>query len=116
MNWKIYYHSPDSPEYYWTRSDEEVSAEDAPEYGVLCIVQFYSDHSNKDVIMGSDYYAIDEEGRWTGMNADGLEDRKKNNIPFSALKVGRQINTERFLRILMFARRDTDFGTKPKRN
>jgi hypothetical protein len=61
-------------------------------------------------ISGADYYAIDEEGKWTGMDASGVSDRRENNIPFHALKQGRWINTERYQEIMIRAGYDRDFG------
>jgi hypothetical protein len=64
----------------------------------------------KERISGADYFAIDEEGKWVGMDASGIQDRRENNIPFYALKQGRWINTERYQEIMTRANGDVDFG------
>jgi hypothetical protein len=83
---------------------------DAPTEGVICIVQTADGGRSKDLIHSADYYAIDEEGKWTGMDASGIQDRRENNITFSALKTGRWINTDRYLEIKSRAHNDPDFG------
>jgi len=63
-----------------------------------------------DRVAGADFYAIDEEGKWIGMDASGLQDRRDNNIPFRALKNGRWINLDRYQEIMTRAHGDDDFG------
>ena len=112
IKWKIYYHDPDSHTYYSTFSNLDGSAEDAPIHGVILIQQPIENGRGVDKVAFGDYYAIDEEGKWIGMDAMGLQDRIDNNIPFTALKEGRWINTERFWDIYYLAGDDADFTNK----
>ena len=110
IQWKIWYHDPESPTYCTSWSNVDGRAIDAPIEGVICIVQTADGGRSKDLIHSADYYAIDEEGKWTGMDASGVQDRRENNIRFHALKTGRWINTDRYLEIKSRAHADTDFG------
>jgi hypothetical protein len=83
---------------------------DAPTEGVICIVQTADRGRSKDIVQYADYYAIDEEGKWIGMDASGVQDRRENNIHFHALKTGRWINTDRLQEIRSRAHNDPDFG------
>ncbi len=112
IEWKIYYHDPDAPNYYSTFSNLDGKAEDAPVHGVIVIQQPIENGRGIDKVANGDYYALDEEGKWIGMDAAGLEERRRNNIPFSALKEGRWINLERFWDILYLAGDDSDFISK----
>jgi hypothetical protein len=114
ITWKIYYHAPDAPNYYSTFSNLDGRAEDAPVYGVIVIQQPIENGRGIDRVVGADYYAIDEEGKWVGMDDKGLEDRRINNLPYSALKEGRWINTDRFWDILYLSSDDKDFVYNPK--
>ncbi len=109
IKWKIYYHDPDAPNYYSTYSNLDGSAEDAPVYGVILIQQPIENGRGIDQVADGDYYALDEEGKWIGMDPNGLKDRQLNNIPFSALKEGRWINLERYWDIRYLAGDDKDF-------
>ena len=113
ITWKIYYHDPDAPNYYSTFSNLDGRAEDAPVNGIVLIQQPMENGRGVDVVLYGDYYALDEEGKWIGMDANGLQDRRDNDIPFSALKQGRWINTERFIDIQYLARDDADFVKEP---
>ena len=115
VKWKIYYHDPDALGYYSTFSNLDGSAEDAPIHGVIVIYQPMYNGRAVDRVMGGDFYAVDEEGKWVGMDASGIQDRKDNNIPYSALKTGRWINTERFQDILYLADGDPDFVQDPEK-
>jgi len=110
LQWRIYYHDPNSEDYFSTYSNLDGSAEDAPVQGVIAIVQPSDGGRWKDVVVGGDFFAIDEEGKWVGMDANGIADRQANNIPFTALKEGRWINTDRFNEIHSRAHNDVDFG------
>jgi hypothetical protein len=114
VHWKIWYHDPDSPRYCTTWTNRDGPARDAPTTGVICITQPVFGGRYREIICNADYYAIDEEGKWTGMDQSGIDDRTANNIPFHALKQGRWINTERFQEILSRARGDVHFGGNGK--
>ncbi len=112
--WKIYYHDPDAKNYYSTFSNLDGTAKDAPTQGVIVIQQPIENGRGLDQVINGDYYALDEEDKWIGMDALGLQDRIDNNIPFSALKEGRWINLERFWDILYLAADDKDFVQNPE--
>jgi len=112
--WKIYYHDPDAPNYFSTFSNLDGRAVNAPEFGVVLIQQTSENGRGIDVVLYGDYYAMDEEGKWIGMDALGKADRDLNNIPYSALKQGRWINTERFHDITYLAGDDKDFVEEPE--
>jgi hypothetical protein len=113
IRWKIYYHDPDAPNYYSTFSNLDGTAEDAPIHGVIAIQQPMENGRGVDQVVGGDFYALDEEEKWIGMDDIGVQDRKDNNLPYSALKIGRWINTERFWDITYLAADDPDFVQKP---
>ena len=110
IQWKIWYHDPESPEYCRTWSNQDGKAIDSPVGGVVCIVQTADQGRSKDIVSGADHYAIDEEGKWIGMDAAGVADRRENNLHFHALKKGRWINTDRYQEIMSRAHNDPDFG------
>jgi hypothetical protein len=114
IRWKIWYHDPESPKYCTSWTNLDGPARDAPTQGVICIVQPVEGGRFRERVAGADYYAIDEEGKWIGMDASGVEDRRENNIPFRALKQGRWINTERYQEIMIRAIGDRDFGGNGK--
>ena len=112
--WKIYYHDPDSPDYYSTFSNLDGTAESAPTQGVIVIQQPIENGRGIDQVASTDFYAIDEEGKWIGMDILGLQDRIDNNLPVIALKEGRVINLERFWDILYLTADDKDFVQNPE--
>lgn len=110
VKWKIYYHDPESPTYHRTWSNLDGPEWEAPIQGVICIIQPIEGGKFKEVIHNANFYAIDEEGKWIGMNKSGIKDRIENSIPYYSLKEGRWINTDRYQEILSRARQDPDFG------
>ncbi len=114
IKWKIYYHDPTAKDYYSTYSNLDGEAEDAPTQGVVVIQQPIENGRGIDQVVNGDYYALDEENKWIGMDALGLQDRIDNNIQFSALKEGRWINLERFWDILYLSADDKDFVQNPE--
>lgn len=112
--WKVYYHDLDAPNYFSTFSNLDGTADSAPVQGVILIQQPIENGRGIDRVAGGDYYAIDEEGKWIGMDAAGKQDRDDNNIPYFSLKEGRWINTERFWDILYLAGDDPDFVENPE--
>jgi hypothetical protein len=110
IQWKIWYHDPESPTYCTTWSNQDGPAKEAPVEGVICVVQTADQGRSKDIVCQGDYYAIDEEGKWIGMDASGVADRRENNLHFHALKNGRWINTDRYQEIKSRAHNDPDFG------
>ncbi|KKN92416.1 hypothetical protein LCGC14_0209070 [marine sediment metagenome] len=114
ITWKIYYHDPNSKDYYSTFSNLDGTAEQAPVNGVIVIQQPIENGRGIDQVTNGDYYALDEENKWIGMDVLGLQDRIDNNIPFTALKEGRWINLERFWDILYLAGDDKDFVSEPE--
>ena len=114
IKWKIYYHDPEAKRYYSMFSNLDGRAEDAPIHGVIVIQQPIENGRGIDRVMGADFYALDEENKWIGMDANGVQERTDNNVPFSALKEGRWINTDRFWDILYLTSDDKDFVDKPE--
>lgn len=114
MQWKIYYHDPNRSDKFFTYSNLDGSAADAPVDGVICIVQPIEGGRFRERLAGGDHYAIDEEGKWVTFNESGLVERDANNIPYSHLKNGRWINLERYQEILTRAHGDVDFGGNGK--
>jgi hypothetical protein len=114
IKWRIYYHDPEAKDYYSTFSNLDGRAVEAPVNGVIVIQQPIENGRGIDQVSNGDYYALDEENKWIGMDALGLQDRIDNNIPFSALKEGRWINLERFWDILYLAADDKDFVQNPE--
>ena len=110
MQWKIYYHDPNAPERTTTYSSDDGSPADAPEFGVICIVQPIWGGRERTQLRGGKYYAVDEEGKWVTFNEDGLQDRKDNRIPYYHLKEGRWINDDRYGEVITKAYGDADFG------
>lgn len=110
IKWKIWYHDPNSPTYYTTYSNLDGPPRDAPVQGVICIVQTSDGGRSKDMVHNADFYIIDEEGKWTGCDQSGLDDRQANSIPYHALKHGRWVNTDRHQAIRSAAHNDLDFG------
>ena len=110
VHWKIYYHDPDSLTYHRTWSNLDGPVHEAPVKGVICIIQPIEGGRYKELVCNADFYAMDEEGKWIGMDSNGIRDRKENQIPFYGLKEGRWINTERYQEILSRAKEDPDFG------
>lgn len=114
VQWKIYYHDPDKADKYFTYSNLDGRAANAPIDGVICIIQPVEGGRYKETIASGDHYAMDEEGRWVTFMADGLQERIDNNIPYNHLKNGRWISTERYQEIRTRAYGDVDFGGNGK--
>ncbi len=114
VQWRIYYHDPDRADKYFTYSNLDGRAADAPTDGVQCIIQPIEGGRFRHIVSAGDHYAIDDEGKWVTFNADGLQERIRNNIPYFHLKNGRWINLERYQEIRTRAFGDVDFGGNGK--
>jgi hypothetical protein len=110
VKWKIWYHDPESPTYCRTWSSLDGSALDSPFQGVICITQWVDGGRHFERVCNGDYYAIDEEDKWIGIDSRGIQDRRENNIKFHSLKQGRWVNTDRFRDIMERAFKDPDFN------
>jgi len=110
VHWKIYYHDPNSPTYHRTWSNLDGPSHEAPLHGVICILQPMAGGACKEIVCGGDFYAMDEEGKWIGMDESGVKDRLEHSISYYSVKHGRWINTDRFQEIMSRAKGDPDFG------
>ena len=109
-DWRIYYDDDST-------FDSTMGAPvDAPAFGVICIVNPHPDHG-RVIMNGWDwyYYHSEEEG-WWGADIHGLVDHLLHNLPFQALKQGRNAPDKDWQRILAKAIADPDFPVKSSRS
>lgn len=105
-SWKIYYDDGS------TFNNFQVSAIDAPSFGVICIV-FPDDLVGRIILHRHDwYYWIPSEGRWSGGDIHGLLDRLLHNLGTIAIKQGRSTSNATFRQIMGLADKDKDFPPK----
>lgn len=117
--WRIFYSDGR------TFSNEDGSAKEAPDEGVICIV--YPDELVGRVIMhGWDwYYWVDEHdpwvgpetiyeeiNQWWGSDKSGVDDRKRNGLAIKHVKQGRTATNTRYSFIMGMADKDPDFPHK----
>jgi hypothetical protein len=104
--WRIYYSDGS------TFDSEQGSPEDAPSFGVVCIVQPDPDRK-RNIMHGWDwYYYNDVEGNapmWWGCDVAGLHDRLLHNLGVRAVKLGRTVSNDVWQKLLKRADLDPDF-------
>lgn len=104
MNWRIYYDNS-------TYSSSDGAPNDAPSYGVICVVQ--PDNSVGRVIVERWDYYVYRQGEWYGHHLDGLLlELLEHANEIEAVKAGRTIETQLYLSILSRANEDKDFPVK----
>ena len=109
VEWTIYY----ADESTFDSTDGE--PEDAPSFGILCIV-FPDPYVGRLVMNGWDwYYYHPEEKNWWGADIHGLLDTLLWNRPFRALKQGRNVSRKVWETVLMRSVDDPDFPIKEGR-
>ncbi len=103
MNWRIYYTDGS------TFDNSQGKCEDAPAFGVVCIV--YPDKLVGRVILHRHdwYYWIGEEEGWSGGDIYGLLDRLLHRLPTEAVLQGRNVSNKMFRNIMARADKDPDF-------
>ena len=105
--WRIYY--DDGSTFDSTEGDPD----DAPAFGVQCIVE-PDDDGGRVVLNHFDwYYYNPEAGQWWGSDIHGLLDKLQFRIPIEAVMQGR--NCSNFKEILVRATHDPDFPRKSAR-
>jgi len=104
--WKIYY------------ADESIfdstmgTPEEAPSFGVICIVQ-PNEYTGRTIVSGYDWYYYNLEiGEWWQSDIHGLVDNMLHNFPVKAVKQGRNAPDPIFKRIMATAIKDPDFPVK----
>ena len=104
MKWRIYY---DDRTTFDSLNGEP---EDAPAFGIQCIVE-HDDDVGRTIINGFDwYYYHPESGKWWGSDIHGLLDKLLFRIGVTALLQGR--NHADYHEIYQLALDDPDFPSK----
>ncbi len=106
IDWRIYY-SDES-----TFDSSQGSPQDAPAYGVICII--YSNELVGRIIMHrwDWYYWVPDEGQWWGSDLFGVLDRLLHRLPTIALCQGRNVSNKTYSKIMGMADKDKDFPPK----
>ena len=106
MLWRIYYADGS------TFDDSQGAADDAPPFGVVCIVQADPD-TGRSIMHGWDwYYFNDTEGRaplWWGADTLGIHDRLLHRLPMRGVLLGRTVSVDQFRHLMRAADADPDF-------
>lgn len=101
--WKIYYSDGS------TFTSEEGSAEEAPSFGIICIVQ-PDPERGRNIMHGWDwYYYNDTEGTapmWWGCDLHGLLDRLLHRLSVRAVLQGRTVSNDVWQAITSKANQD----------
>lgn len=106
MKWKIIYEDGS------TFDNTQGKPEDAPSYGVVIIIQ-EDDYVGRLIMHLWDwFYWRADEGQWWGADVYGLHDQLLANKPISAVKLGRNMNSEKFHELMNQAADDVDFPIK----
>lgn len=106
MRWRIYYDDES------TFDSSMGEPEQAPSYGVICIVQPHED-SGRIVVSGYDwYYYVPDIDEWWQSDIHGLTDRLCHNMPTFAVKQGRSAPDVIYKRIIARAIHDPEFPRK----
>jgi len=109
LSWRIWYDDLSS------YSSLDGSPQDAPAFGVICIVQ-PDDETGRTILHRWDfYYFVPDEaegGQWWGGDREGVFDRLFHNLPVVALKLGRMVSDQKYRKILADAAADPDFPIK----
>lgn len=104
--WRIYYDDGA------TFDSDDGDPQDAPSFGVLCIV-FPDAEVGRLVMQGWDWYFYHPtEENWWGCDIYGLLDRLLHNLPMVAVKQGRSAPTQVWRAVLKSATTDPDFPGK----
>lgn len=105
-DWRIYYDNGD------TFDNADGTPEDAPPFGVLCIV-FACKVNGRMVMHGWDWYFYNEqEKNWWGADIHGLLDQLMWNKPVRAVKQGRNTTETNWHDTMNRAMNDPDFPIK----
>lgn len=104
--WRIYYSDN-------TFDSSQGTLEDAPAFGVVCIVS-PNDLVGRVILHRHDfYYWVPPDGNvkgyWSGGDARGVFDRLLFRLPFMALLEGRNVRREVFNKVMVDADKDPDF-------
>ncbi len=102
LSWRIYYSDGT------TFDSSQGRPEDAPAWGVQCIIQTCPDEG-KNLTTRHDFYWRDE-GRWVGGDFIGLVDALARNC--TCVRFGRWMPAQRFEMIDRLANEDKDFVTE----
>lgn len=103
VEWRIYYSN------FTTFDSTQGKPEDAPSFGVICIV-FPDDIVGRQIMHRWDwYYYHSVDCKWWGCDLTGLLDVLLHNLPFSALKQGRNVSNQDYAIIMGMADKDPDF-------
>ena len=104
--WRIYYADETSFD------STDGTPQEAPSFGVICIVQ-PSDRVGRLVVSGYDwYYWCPDIGEWWQSDIHGVMDRLCHNLPTTAVKQGRSAPDPVYQRIISRATNDPDFLPK----
>lgn len=104
--WRIYY--SDESTFDWTMG----TPEQAPSFGIICIVQ-PSETAGRTIVSGYDwYYWCPDIEEWWQSDIHGLTDRLCHNLPTTAVKQGRSAPDPVYTRIIERAILDPDFPPK----
>ena len=102
--WRIYYDNS-------TFDSSQGEPNEAPSYGVICVVQ-PDDSVGRVIVQRWDYYVF-RQGEWYGHHLDGLLfELLEHANEIEAVKAGRTIDTELYLSILSRANEDKEFPFK----
>ncbi len=102
--WEIYYDDGT------TFSDLDGTPEQAPSFGVICVVT-PDETVGRIVIHKWDWYYM-VEGQWWGSDIYGVLDRLTHNLEVTALKQGRSVANHEFQRIMTEATSNPRFPRK----
>lgn len=109
LGWRIFYSDGS------TFDSEQGKSEDAPAFGVICIVHLdkRTGHSNvgRLILHMKDFYFM-AKGEWRGVDLPGLLDALRNHLPFKNYCEGRTVSNIDFDRIMNKAKTDSDFPRK----
>ena len=100
--WRVYYADGS------TFSHKDGTPEEAPGWGVVCVVQPDA-KVGRNILERWDFYYFHEDGRWWGCDQWGLIDRLAHRLPMRAVSVGRTIAETEYEKILEAARNDPEF-------
>lgn len=109
VRWRVYYDDG------FTFSNEDGVPEQAPAFGVICIVSI-DDLVGRVILHRRDwYYWSPKTEGWWGGDIHGLLDRLLHRIPTDAVCQGRTISDEAYRDIMAAADRDPDLPPKSGR-
>lgn len=106
--WKIYYYDPNNVDVMQTFSNLDGTVAEAPDSFVMCILMC-TENGDRFELTTADYYFVDNEGKWAGMDVWGQEDRDKFNIPYENIKYGYWVNMDRWNEVCSTWGRDKSF-------